>query len=152
MSVPLYAFVDRRLTDGIGPVAVIQAVGGAIEMANLLLFLEKDFELFGLLHLDGMQAYPTDFDSLLQCTFHDMHRLVHTALQHIVVEIRETRRGEGKRPPLPVRLLEPNVATPEPDFAPVTPHSIAHFAHRFYDFAFHSVGFVGPVREGVHVA
>lgn len=96
VGVALYAFVDGGFADRIGSVTVIQAVCGAIEMANLLLFAEKDLELLGLLHLDSMQAHAPNFNPFFQRTFHDIHRLIQTALQHVVVEVSEAGGIECK--------------------------------------------------------
>lgn len=54
VGVPLHAFMNCSFAYRIRSVAVVEAIGGAIEMAYLLIFPEKDLELLGLLHLYGV--------------------------------------------------------------------------------------------------
>gem|GEM_PF-1588558 len=54
VGISFYAFVDGGFGDGVGAVAVIEAVGGAVEVADPIFFPEKNLELFGLAHVDGV--------------------------------------------------------------------------------------------------
>lgn len=96
MGVSFDALVNGRFGDGIGPVAVVQAVGCPVEMLHLVFLSEEDFKLLGLLHLNRVKPNSPNLDSLLQGAVHNVHRLRQAVLQHVIIQIGKTGRVERK--------------------------------------------------------
>ena len=145
MGIPFHAFVDCGFSDGIGSVAVIEAVGRAVEVADTIFFPEENLELFGLLHFDGVESDSTNFNSFLYGTIHEVHCLRETGVEDIVVQVGETAGSESERDSFPVSFLISNVAAPLAGFTFVAPHPVAYFPDRFDNFALDEDGVVGPV-------
>ena len=82
------------VVDGIHPKAIVEVVHGPVQALQFGIFLEKEFRLFAHVQLcsaqhDGAEAFASPFAGVEQ-----RHHFFETAVEHIVIEIGESRRAE----------------------------------------------------------